>query len=127
MRHTHLAGSALARDPRRPVAGPDQRGGPDRARHDRGEDFKRGVDGESITDVARRVRDALDDLVGSMGPGQTVVIATHGVAGRAVVAELLDLPQSLAWQRLGGLSNCHWAEVVEGGNGWRLAAWNASA
>ncbi len=99
----------------------------DRARHDRGEDFKRGVDGESITDVARRVRDALDDLVGSMGPGQTVVIATHGVAGRAVVAELLDLPQSLAWQRLGGLSNCHWAEVVEGGNGWRLAAWNASA
>jgi broad specificity phosphatase PhoE len=99
----------------------------DRARHDRGEDFQRGLDGESIADVARRVRDALDDLVGAMGLGQTVVIATHGVSGRAIVAELLGLPQDLAWQRLAGLSNCHWAEVVEGGNGWRLAAWNASA
>lgn len=99
----------------------------DRARHDRGEDFQRGLDGESIADVARRVRDALDDLVGAMGIGQTVVIATHGVSGRAIVAELLGLPQDLAWQRLAGLSNCHWAEVVEGGNGWRLAAWNASA
>lgn len=99
----------------------------ERTRHDRGEDFRRGVDGESITDVARRVRDALDDLVATMDAGQTVVIATHGVSGRAIVAELLNLPQDLAWQRLAGLSNCHWAEVVEGGSGWRLAAWNASA
>ncbi len=99
----------------------------ERARHDRGEDFPRGVDGESISDVAKRVREALHDLVGSMAPGETVVVATHGVAGRAIVAELLELPQDVAWQRLAGMSNCHWAEVVEGGNGWRLAAWNASA
>lgn len=99
----------------------------DRARHDRGEDFKRGLDGESIADVAARVREALDELVGAMEPGETVVVATHGVSGRAIVAELLGLPQDVAWQRLAGLSNCHWAEVVEGGSGWRLAAWNASA
>ncbi|MEO7071268.1 MAG: histidine phosphatase family protein [Nostocoides sp.] len=98
----------------------------DRARHDRGEDFKRGGDGESISDVAGRVREALHELVRSMGSGETVVIATHGVSGRATVAELVDIPQDLAWQRLVGLSNCHWAEVVEGGNGWRLAAWNAA-
>lgn len=99
----------------------------ERAMHDRGEDFKRGVDGESITDVARRVREALDELLPSMGPGETVVIATHGVSGRAVVAELIGIPQDLAWQRLAGLSNCHWAEVVESGQGWRLRTWNASA
>ena len=99
----------------------------ERAKHDRGEDFQRGVDGESITDVARRVREAIDELVGQMAPGETVVIATHGVSGRAVVAELLGIPQDLAWQRLAGLSNCHWAEVVESGSGWRLKTWNAGA
>lgn len=99
----------------------------ERAQHDRGEDFKRGVDGESITDVARRVREAIDELVAAMTPGETVVIATHGVSGRAVVAELIGIPQDLAWQRLAGLSNCHWAEVVESGTGWRLKTWNAGA
>lgn len=98
----------------------------ERARHDRGEDFKRGGNGESITDVAERVAAALADLTASMGAGETVVVATHGVSGRAVVAALLDLPQDLAWQRLSGLSNCHWAEVVEGRDGWRLAAWNVA-
>lgn len=99
----------------------------ERAMHDRGEDFKRGVDGESVTDVARRVRAALDELLATMSSGETVVIATHGVSGRAVVAELLSIPQDLAWQRLAGLSNGHWAEVVESGSGWRLKAWNAHA
>jgi broad specificity phosphatase PhoE len=93
----------------------------------RGEDFRRGGTGESVADVADRVRAALDDLLAEMAPGECTVIATHGVSGRTVAAELLGMDQQEAWLRLTGLSNCHWAELVEGSAGWRIKTWNASA
>ncbi len=93
----------------------------------RGEDFRRGGSGESVADVADRVREALVDLLGELGAGECAVIATHGVAGRAIVAELVGLDQNLAWRSLSGLGNCHWAELVEGDRGWRIQTWNASA
>jgi len=99
----------------------------DRLRHLRGEDFRRGVDGESLSDVAQRVRAALDALLDRLGPGETAVVATHGVTGRVVIAELVDLDRLTAWRVLGGFGNCHWAEVVEGESGWRIQTWNASA
>jgi probable phosphoglycerate mutase len=99
----------------------------ERLRHLRGEDFKRGVDGESLSDVAQRVRAALDDLLDTLPAGETAVVATHGVTGRVVIAELVDLDRLTAWRVLGGFGNCHWAEVVEGEWGWRIQAWNASA
>lgn len=99
----------------------------ERLRHLRGEDFVRGVDGESLSDVAQRVRAALDDLLDGLPAGQTAVVATHGVTGRVVIAELVDLDRLTAWRVLGGFGNCHWAEVVEAENGWRIQAWNASA
>lgn len=98
-----------------------------------GEDFKRGGHGESLADVAVRTRAALTDLIATMGPGECVVIATHGVTGRSLVADLVGLDQSLAWRVLGGFGNCHWAVVEEGATpmtgrtGWRIAQWNASA
>lgn len=92
-----------------------------------GEDFKRGGHGESLADVARRTRSALDELVASMHPGECVVIATHGVTGRTLVAELVGLDQSTAWRILGGFGNCHWAVLEEGRSGWRITQWNASA
>lgn len=92
-----------------------------------GEDFKRGGHGESLADVARRTRSALDELIASMDPGECVVIATHGVTGRSLVAELVGLDQSTAWRVLGGFGNCHWASLEEGRAGWRITQWNASA
>lgn len=92
-----------------------------------GEDFKRGGHGESLADVAARARTALDDLVATMDPGECVVIATHGVTGRSLVAELVGLHQTTAWRVLGGFGNCHWATVEEGPAGWRITQWNASA
>ena len=99
----------------------------ERLRHLRGEDFVRGVDGESLSDVAQRVRAALDDLLDGLGAGETAVVATHGVTGRVVIAELVDLDRLTAWRVLGGFGNCHWAEVVEAEAGWRIQTWNASA
>lgn len=92
-----------------------------------GEDFKRGGHGESLADVGVRTRAALDDLLASMDPGECVVIATHGVTGRSLVAELVGLDQSTAWRVLGGFGNCHWASLEEGRAGWRITQWNASA
>jgi probable phosphoglycerate mutase len=99
----------------------------ERLNHLRGLDFKRGVDGESLTDVAVRVRAALDDLLDTLGHGETVVIASHGVTGRVIVAELVGLERETAWRVLGGFGNCHWAELVEVDYGWRIQTWNASA
>ena len=93
----------------------------------RGEDFRRGGTGESVADVADRVRAALADLLALMEPGECTVIATHGVTGRTLVAELIGMDQQEAWLRLSGLSNCHWAELVEGQAGWRIKTWNVSA
>ena len=98
-----------------------------------GEDFKRGGHGESLADVAVRTRAALAELTASMDPGECVVIATHGVTGRCLVAELVGLDQPTAWRVLGGFGNCHWAVVEDGAtsmtgrSGWRIAQWNASA
>ncbi|HPB73451.1 MAG TPA: histidine phosphatase family protein [Phycicoccus sp.] len=93
----------------------------------RGEDVRRGGDGESMGEVLVRVGAALADVVGSMAPGECVIVSTHGAAARAVVASLLGLDMALAWRILGGFGNCHWAELEEGRHGWRLLTWNVSA
>lgn len=92
-----------------------------------GEDFRRGGTGESVAHVAARVAAGARDLVASLDPGQCAVVATHGVAGRALVAELIGLPQHQAWVILGGLGNARWAELEQGSLGWRLLAWNVGA
>lgn len=92
-----------------------------------GEDFQRGGHGESVADVAARCRAGVDALLDDLDAGECAVIATHGVAGRALAADLVGLPQRTAWVALGGLGNCHWAELVEGRAGWRIQTWNQSA
>jgi broad specificity phosphatase PhoE len=92
---------------------------------DAGEDIRRGVDGESLSQVAERTRAAIDEVLADLAPGDCAVIATHGVSGRAVVASLVGLDQNLAWQSIAGLHNCHWAELREYSTGWRIVAWNA--
>jgi glucosyl-3-phosphoglycerate phosphatase len=90
-----------------------------------GEDIQRGVDGESLAQVAERTRAAVDELLADVAPGGCAVIATHGVSGRALVASLVGLDQQEAWQSIAGLHNCHWAQVREYSTGWRIVAWNA--
>ena len=92
-----------------------------------GEDIQRGVHGESLGQVAERTGAAVDDLLTDLAPGECAVIATHGVAGRTVVAGLVGLDQHTAWQCFAGLHNCHWAEVREFGRAWRIVAWNVGA
>lgn len=93
----------------------------------RGEDPVRGVSGETVAQVVERARAGVDELLTSLDEGQTAVVATHGVTGRALVAELIGLPQHLTWTAMSGLHNCHWAVVVEQRSGWRLERWNVGA
>lgn len=91
---------------------------------DRGEDVVRGRTGERVADLQVRTRQAFDELLEDLGEGQTAVVATHGLASRALVADVVGLTYRQAWLSLVGLRNCHWAELVEHRTGWRLDAWN---
>lgn len=92
-----------------------------------GEDFKRGGTGETVAEVAERARAVVADVLETMEPGECVVLATHGVTGRTLVADLVGIDQQVAWLALSGLRNCHWALLEEGRSGWRISAWNAGA
>lgn len=91
----------------------------------RGEDPARGVTGETVAQVVERTHRSVAELLELVEPGQTAVIATHGVTGRAIAADLAGIDQTTAWMSLAGLRNAHWAEVVEHRYGWRIGRWNA--
>ena len=93
----------------------------------RGEDLRRGDSGETLAEVAERVGAALAEHLAALGPGECLVVSTHGASGRTAAAWLLGLEHDLAWRVLGALGNCHWAELVEGRAGWRIQTWNASS
>ena len=93
----------------------------------RGEDVRRGEHGETATEVAQRVGEALTEQLDTLGAGECLVVSTHGAAGRTAAAWLLGLEHDLAWRVLGALGNCHWAELVEGRAGWRIQTWNVSS
>lgn len=99
----------------------------DRARIAAGEDLRRGGHGESVADLVRRARPAVEELLGSLGAGECAVVVTHGVAARALVADICGMDQRTAWLALLGLGNCHFAEVAQSPTGWRLALWNGRA
>lgn len=100
-----------------------------------GEDVRRGRTGETVAELATRVRAALDDVIGELSPGRVAVVVCHGVAARAGVASLVGLDQMQAQQVLWGLDNCHWAVLAEATlvagapvpPRWRIDAWNVGA
>ncbi len=98
----------------------------------RGEDVPRGRTGERVTELARRTRAAVDDVLAVLDPGRVAVVVCHGVTSRAAVASLVGLDQLHALRILWGLDNAHWATVAEtrlvaGAEGpprWRIDHWN---
>jgi broad specificity phosphatase PhoE len=82
-----------------------------------------GADVEDVEEVAKRVSDALRELV-ERASGGTIVVATHGGAVRHGCAQLLGWPPEAA-RTLGPLANCHWTELgFDGVRGWQLRAYN---
>jgi broad specificity phosphatase PhoE len=68
----------------------------------------------------------VSDALVALGDSGTLVVATHGAAGRAIVASLLELPGS-SWRVLGSLANCCWSVLAETATGWRLHEHNAGS
>lgn len=91
-----------------------------------GEDLPRGGTGETVADVAERVTAGAQEVISGMTPGETVVIAGHGFSGKILVASLVGLPQQVAHSSLQGLDNCHWAELAQHRDQWRIVGWNLS-
>ncbi|WP_203567180.1 histidine phosphatase family protein [Aestuariimicrobium ganziense] len=95
-----------------------------------GEDYRRSPEGETATETGERMCEALRDIADAHA-GQTVVVASHGLAIRMGMGFLLGWDFSTAWW-LGAMGNCHWAEVRLWSPGtpqqrWRLEGWNLSA
>lgn len=90
----------------------------------RGDDIVRGGHGESVGHVRERVMAVAGELLAELPEDGTLVVTTHGVTGRTLVAALIGLEQHQAWLSMGGLRNCHWAELAEHRTGWRMLTWN---
>jgi glucosyl-3-phosphoglycerate phosphatase len=86
--------------------------------------------GETLVEVAERAAEALHEALTSIPDAETLVVVTHGAAGRAVVASMIGLPAPM-WGALGSLANCNWSVIgeVDPGSarvaGWRLLEHNA--
>jgi probable phosphoglycerate mutase len=80
--------------------------------------------GESLVEVGVRAFAAVSEALAALPSGGTLVVATHGAAGRAIIASLVGLPTEV-WRSLGSLANCSWSIVRETPHGWRLAEHNA--
>lgn len=87
-------------------------------------EFRRGGDGETLTEVAERAAKALRRAIDLVPDGETVVAASHGLAARVGIARFLGLPHE-HWSHFNGLRNCAWATLERGRRGWRITEWNA--
>ena len=87
-----------------------------------------GVTGETRIQVADRVVSAVQRALDDVGPGEVLMVVTHGGAARAGIGRILGLPPE-HWGVLGVLSNCSWSVLVENwsafGPRWRLQEYNA--
>ena len=93
-----------------------------------GEDVRRSETGESPSEVADRMAEALEEYGAAAPDGSTIVVATHGLAGRVGVCRLVGLPPE-TWRVLGGLENCAWVSIDRHRSGgyWRIESYNAQA
>jgi broad specificity phosphatase PhoE len=84
--------------------------------------------GENAVDVAARVVAALQDLLGSIRPGELAVAVSHGAAIRDAIPALLGWPVTER-AALHGMDNCAWAALDQSDADapLRLAAYNRVA
>jgi broad specificity phosphatase PhoE len=86
-----------------------------------------GGDVETLSDLGRRVAEALAAAAEKCPPGGTVVVATHGAAARQGIGHLLGWPPATL-RTLRALQNCHWVELThDDARGWQLAAYNVGS
>jgi len=83
-----------------------------------------GGDVESLSDLGKRVAEALLAAADLVPAGGTVVVATHGAAARQGIGHLVGWqPEQLRTMR--ALQNCHWVELShDETRGWQIAAYN---
>jgi broad specificity phosphatase PhoE len=92
-----------------------------------GEPQRRGTAGETVEEVASRFSSALDRIADEGASEDTIVVATHGLAGRVGICLFLGIPQA-HWPAFGALSNCNWVSLLPGRhNRWRIEEWNAGS
>lgn len=93
----------------------------------RGEEQRRGIDGEGPAQVRARVTPALTDLIAGLGAGQCAVIVSHGGTIRILAGVLLGLDSVAITRLFTTPGNCRWADLVQASAGWRVAGWNLAA
>lgn len=93
-----------------------------------GEDVRRSPTGESPSEVAERVFEALTEIAEAAEDHSTIVVVTHGLAGRVGACRFVDLPFD-QWRYFGGLSNCAWVSIDRHRSGayWRIESYNVTA
>ncbi|WP_052466351.1 histidine phosphatase family protein [Mobilicoccus massiliensis] len=91
------------------------------------EDFRRGGDGETYGELGDRMGEVVGELLEEIPDGGTLLVVTHGVSARVLTGDLLGLDRATSWGILAGLGNCHWAELGEYEDRWRLVGWNLRA
>ncbi|HEV8528483.1 MAG TPA: histidine phosphatase family protein [Actinomycetes bacterium] len=89
----------------------------------RGEVIRRGG-GELDDEVVDRVTAAIERALEKIPPTGTLIVVSHGGAGRLAIAGLLGLPKE-HWSALGALANCSWSVLGQNTRGWRLYEHNA--
>jgi probable phosphoglycerate mutase len=93
-----------------------------------GEDVRRSSTGESPSEVAERMAEVLTEIAEAAEDHSTVVVATHGLAGRVGACRFVGVPFEY-WRLFGGLSNCAWVSIDRHRSGayWRIESYNVTA
>lgn len=93
-----------------------------------GEEVRRSPTGESPSEVAERMAEALTEIVEAAEDRSTVVVVTHGLSGRVGACRFVGLPLE-HWRQFGGLSNCAWVSIERHRSGkyWRIKGYNMTA
>ena len=83
-----------------------------------------GGDVETLSDLGKRVAEALLAAAELVPAGATVVVTSHGAAARQGIGHLVGWPlEQLRTMR--ALQNCHWVELSHDEvRGWQIAAYN---
>lgn len=87
-----------------------------------GLDIRRGG-GETYVEVADRATAAVDQVLGQLPPGETLVVVTHGGTAKAIIGRLLGLGHD-SWRCLSSLAHGRWCVLEEATFGWRLDEYN---